>query len=54
MCRPDEAPRFEIDPAWPKLVPNKWVLGQAAKERTLQVFVTARLDSLYHHPKNAA
>src|SRR4051812_43323288 len=23
-----EAPRFEVDPLWPKPLPNKWVLGQ--------------------------
>jgi hypothetical protein len=24
-----EAPRFEVDPFWPKPLPNQWVLGQA-------------------------
>jgi len=24
-----EAPRFEVDPLWPKPLPNNWVLGQA-------------------------
>jgi hypothetical protein len=24
-----EAPRFEVDPFWPKPLPNNWVLGQA-------------------------
>jgi DNA-binding beta-propeller fold protein YncE len=24
-----EAPRFEVDPLWPKPMPNNWVLGQA-------------------------
>ena len=23
-----EAPRFEVDPFWPKPLPNHWVLGQ--------------------------
>ncbi|HEY2153151.1 MAG TPA: hypothetical protein VGH34_20245 [Vicinamibacterales bacterium] len=23
-----EAPRFEVDPLWPKPLPNKWILGQ--------------------------
>ena len=23
------APRFEVDPLWPKKMPNHWVLGQA-------------------------
>ena len=22
------APRFEVDPAWPKPLPNHWILGQ--------------------------
>src|SRR5258708_27465360 len=22
------APRFEVDPLWPKPLPNKWILGQ--------------------------
>ena len=25
-----EAPRFEVDPAWPKPLPNDWIMGQAA------------------------
>src|ERR1700690_2078230 len=24
-----QAPRFEVDPLWPKPLPNHWVLGQA-------------------------
>ena len=23
-----EAPRFEVDPLWPKPLPNHWILGQ--------------------------
>ena len=23
-----QAPRFEVDPMWPKPLPNHWVLGQ--------------------------
>src|SRR5471030_892077 len=23
-----QAPRFEVDPLWPKQLPNKWILGQ--------------------------
>src|ERR1044072_6512443 len=29
-----QAPRFEVDPLWPKPMPNHWVLGQ-----TIGVFV---------------
>jgi DNA-binding beta-propeller fold protein YncE len=25
---PMQAPRFEVDPLWPKPLPNKWILGQ--------------------------
>src|SRR5262245_11324357 len=25
---PVQAPRFEVDPLWPKPLPNKWILGQ--------------------------
>ncbi len=32
-----EAPRFEVDPLWPKPLPNKWILGQ-----TIGVSVDAR------------
>jgi len=24
-----QAPRFEVDPLWPKPLPNHWILGQA-------------------------
>ena len=27
---PVPAPRFEGDPAWPKPLPNRWIMGQAA------------------------
>src|SRR3954452_15194209 len=25
-----DAPRFEVDAAWPKALPNNWIMGQAA------------------------
>ena len=25
-----DAPRFEVDPAWPKRLPNDWIMGQAS------------------------
>jgi DNA-binding beta-propeller fold protein YncE len=25
-----DAPRFEVDPSWPKTLPNNWIMGQAA------------------------
>ena len=26
----DEAPRFQVDAAWPKPLPHDWIMGQAA------------------------
>ena len=26
----DDIPRFQVDPAWPKPLPNDWIMGQAA------------------------
>jgi hypothetical protein len=25
-----EAPQFQVDPLWPKALPNNWILGQVA------------------------
>jgi DNA-binding beta-propeller fold protein YncE len=25
-----DAPKFQVDPAWPKTLPNSWIMGQAA------------------------
>ena len=25
-----DAPKFQVDPAWPKPLPNNWIMGQAA------------------------
>ncbi len=27
-ARAGEIPRFEVDPSWPKPLPNNWILGQ--------------------------
>jgi hypothetical protein len=27
---PTKPPQFEVDPAWPKPLPNRWLMGQAA------------------------
>jgi len=32
-CAPafaDEIPQFQVDPFWPKPLPNNWILGQVA------------------------
>src|SRR5262245_45794443 len=26
----DDVPRFQVDPSWPKTLPNNWILGQAS------------------------
>src|SRR4026208_1355618 len=28
IAAPAQAPRFEVDPFWPKPLPNRWILGQ--------------------------
>jgi DNA-binding beta-propeller fold protein YncE len=30
MVSAAEPPRFQVDPYWPKTLPNKWIMGQAA------------------------
>ena len=44
-----EAPRFEVDPAWPKPLPNKWVLGNVigvGVDARDHVFIVHRNDTL--------
>ena len=26
----DDIPKFQVDPSWPKTLPNNWIMGQAA------------------------
>ena len=26
----DDLPKFQVDPSWPKTLPNNWIMGQAA------------------------
>ena len=43
------APRFEVDPAWPKPLPNNWVIGQAiglTVDARDHVWMVHRVDSL--------
>src|SRR5919204_3655985 len=45
---PVEAPRFEVDPMWPKPLPNHWVLGSTigvAVDSRDHVFIIHRGDS---------
>jgi hypothetical protein len=42
------APRFEVDPAWPKPLPNDWVLGQVSGvcvDSQDHVFIVNRVTS---------
>jgi DNA-binding beta-propeller fold protein YncE len=44
-----EAPRFEVDPLWPKPLPNQWVLGNAigvGVDSRDHVFIVHRQDQL--------
>ena len=43
------APRFEVDPMWPKPLPNNWVIGQAiglTVDSRDHVWMVHRVDSL--------
>ena len=43
------APRFEVDPAWPKPLPNNWLIGQAigiGVDARDHVWIVHRADSL--------
>jgi DNA-binding beta-propeller fold protein YncE len=45
---PLQVPRFEVDPLWPKPLPNRWILGSAtgvAVDRSNHVFVVHLTDS---------
>ena len=44
-----EAPYFEVDPFWPKPLPNKWVLGNAigvGVDSRDHVFIVHRQDTM--------
>src|SRR5262245_65909780 len=44
-----QAPRFEVDPAWPKPLPNGWYLGQTigvAVDAQDHIWIIHRSDSL--------
>jgi DNA-binding beta-propeller fold protein YncE len=52
----DDAPRFQVDPSWPKTLPNNWILGQAsgvAVDDRDHVFVLHRPRSLTDDEKAA-
>jgi len=50
-------PKFEVDPSWPKDLPNQWMLGQVSGifvDSHDHVWVTNRPRSLENHDKYAA
>jgi DNA-binding beta-propeller fold protein YncE len=52
-----QAPRFEVDPMWPKPLPNHWVIGSAigvAVDAQDHVWIVHRPDSLEDNEKAAA
>jgi DNA-binding beta-propeller fold protein YncE len=52
----EAAPRFEVDPAWPKSLPNRWLMGQAAGvavDRRDHVWVIQRPRTLTEDERGA-
>ena len=48
LTAPPSAPRFEVDPMWPKPMPNRWILGSAtgvAVDSRDHIFVVNLTDS---------
>ena len=53
----DEAPQFEVDPSWPRQLPNRWTLGQVsgiATDSQDNVWLIQRPRSLTEHEMGAA
>jgi DNA-binding beta-propeller fold protein YncE len=53
---PTPAPQFEVDPAWPKPLPNRWLMGQAAGvavDRHDHIWVVQRPKSLTEDERGA-
>ena len=47
MCNTGAGARFEVDPGWPKPLPNDWVLGQVSGvcvDSQDHVFIVNRRD----------
>src|SRR5215467_10693789 len=52
----DDIPRFEVDPSWPRTLPNNWIMGQAAGvavDAQDHVWVIQRPKSLTNDEKAA-
>ncbi len=57
MASAAETPKFEVDPFWPKKLPNSWMLGQVAGvavDDTDHVWIMQRPRSLSRQESNAA
>jgi hypothetical protein len=53
---PTKPPQFEVEPAWPKPLPNRWLMGQAsgvAVDRHDHLWVVQRPKSLTDDEKGA-
>jgi hypothetical protein len=53
---PTKPPQFEVDPAWPKPLPNRWLLGQAsgvAVDRNDTIWIVQRPKTLTDDEKGA-
>src|SRR5213593_3831161 len=51
------APKFEVDPFWPKTLPNNWMLGQVGGtfvDAHDHLWITTRPRSLDDHDKYAS
>lgn len=56
MAAANDVPRFQVDPSWPKSLPNQWIMGQAsgvAVDDRDHVFVLQRPRSLTEDEKAA-
>src|SRR5882762_2180712 len=54
---PNGIPKFEVDPYWPKDLPNQWMMGQVSGifvDTHDHVWVTNRPRSLENHDKYAS
>ena len=50
----EDAPRFQVDPSWPKTLPNNWIMGQAsgvAVDAQDHIWVLQRPASLTNEDK---
>src|SRR4051794_22664935 len=56
LAAAETAPRFQVDPFWPKPLPNGWIMGQAAGvsvDKKDLIWVVQRPNSLTEDEKGA-